>query len=337
MAAADTLLHIVFHGNCIDGWLSAYIAHTGYHSLAASAGISYSNVKGVQLWPISPNQEWTWSKIPIRGCHVLLLDVSLPEKSLAAWERVALSVYCVDHHVSSVSTWERRPLAATLRTDRCATWLTWELVYPELPVPDWVALVDRIDRWADVTEEDRALRELLYPIALLPVKGQFEEAIVATRQFIQLHAFPSFRSLQIEKGKGALARKVDDFKTILEKQPVCMLTVEEAHCALWGLPSTWEGHTVFIVDGTGVAVDSTDASASIFDMYPEVSVFVTYRHKFYTNRWSGRKEHTVLYSVRANEKAGIDLTAGDVFAGHPCAAGGKRVYAKTTAFVIETM
>jgi hypothetical protein len=335
-AAATTTLHIVFHGNCIDGWFSTYIAHTGYHILAANAGISYSNVKDVKLWPISPNQEWTWSAIPIRGCHVLLLDVSLPEKWLMAWERAALSVYCVDHHVTSQPVWAERPLS-TIRIDRCATWLTWELVYPELPVPEWVALIDRIDRWTDVTLEDRALRELMYPIATLPVKGQWEEALIATRQFLDLHAFPSFRSLQIENGKKALARKVDEFKAVLEKQPVCVLTVDETHCTQWGLPDVWKGHRVFIVDGTGVAIDSTDAGASIFDMYPDVSVFVTYRHKYYTNRRTGREEHTILYSVRAHEKAGIDLTAGSVFAGHPCSAGGMRAYEKSAAFMIETM
>jgi hypothetical protein len=333
---APTTLHIVFHGNCIDGWLAAYLAQIGYRMMSVSAGFPYMTVADVRMWAISPSQEWTWAMIPVKGCHVLLLDVSLPEHSLRAWEASALSVYCVDHHVTSLPAWTGRGGPSLIRTDRCATWLTWELVYPEIPPPEWVEMVDRIDRWCDVTEEDRAVRELLYPIAQMAVKGQISEAIMATQHFTFLYGFPSFREIQVGQGKEALAAKEAAFKVTLASQPTCILEVEAAHCAAWALPASWMGQKVFIINSTGRMMDSTDAGATIFELYPEVNIFLNYRYKHYVNR-KGIAEDSVIYSVRAREGAGVDLTAGAVFAGHPCAAGGSKPYEKSTAFVIESM
>jgi hypothetical protein len=329
-------LHIVFHGNCIDGWLSAFLAHKGFRMMSVNGGFPYMTIGDVRLWAISPSQEWTWAMVPVKGCHVLLLDVSLPEHSLKAWERTALSVYCVDHHVTSLPAWTGRAGPSLVRTDRCATWLTWELIYPELPPPEWVALVDRIDRWTDVTEEDRAVRELLHPIAQMAVKNQFAEAIYATQQFTFFYNFPSFRALQVEQGMAALAAKDAAFKASLASQPTSMVTLDADLCAAWKVPGAWIGQTVFIINSTGVMMDSTDAAATLFEMYPEVNIFLNYRHKRYVNR-KGIAEESVIYSVRAREGSGVDLTAGAVFAGHPCAAGGSKPFEKLVPFVIEAL
>jgi hypothetical protein len=331
-----TTLHIVFHGNCIDGWGAAYIAQSDVGALTEKAGLPYESVADVQMWAISPNQSWTWSKIPVRGCHVLLLDVSLPASWLSTWERAALSVHCVDHHVSSVPVWTGREDRAVLCMDRCATWLTWELVHPEEAVPDWVAFVDRIDRWCDVTEEDRAVRELLHPIAQMPVKGQFDEALTQMHAFILRYTYPSLRALQAEQGRAALALKTAALQKALGERPTCQVSVDVEKCALWSLPADWLGQKVFVLNSTGVQVDSTEAAAALFELHADVNVFVNYRHKSYVNR-RGIVEKSIVYSVRAREGCGLDLTAGAVFAGHPCAAGGARPLAVGAAFVIETM
>jgi hypothetical protein len=100
---------------------------------------------------------------------------------------------------------------------------------------------------------------------------------------------------------------------------------------MWSLPDTWLGLKVFILNGTGVTVDSTEAAQAIFNLYPEVSVFISYRHKSY------REARSIVYSVRARDESPIDLTAGGVFAGHPRAAGGARPLEAGVPFVLEAL
>jgi hypothetical protein len=326
-------LHIVFHGNCIDGWLSAYIASGGVRELAAR-GFPYPSIDSIQLWAISPNQAWTWSRVPVRGCHVLLLDVTLPEDHLKGWEAAALSVYCIDHHASSLPQWAGREGRGLQTAEHCATWLTWSLVYPEKPVPEWVALSERIDLWTDVTAEDRALREVLYPIAVLAVKGLYHEALARTDAFLNAYEDPAKRALQVEQGQKEVVKKSLALKATLEKQPTHLLTVEMEHCSKWSLPSSWLGLKVFLLNGTGVGVDSTEAAQAIFELYPEVSVFISYRHKCYID-WKRIEHRSIVYSARARDESPIDLTTGGVFAGHPHAAGGARPLEAGVAFVIE--
>jgi hypothetical protein len=224
-STSSPTLHIVFHGNCIDGWLSAYIASGSLRALAANAGFPYESVATYEMWAISPNQAWTWKRVPVEGCHVLLLDVSLPEEHLKAWESAALSVHCIDHHASNLPQWSERETKGVLKTEHCATWLTWGLAHPGEAVPDWVALADRIDLWTGVTAEDRALREVLYPLAVLAVRGLYREAFEQTRAFIAAYEDPEQRALQVEQGQKEMVRKDLAFKASLERQPTHLLAV----------------------------------------------------------------------------------------------------------------
>lgn len=334
-ASTPATLHIVFHGNCVDGWLSAYIAQGAIAELTA-AGFPYASVAGVQLWAISPNQAWTWKRVPVAGCHVLLLDVTLPDEPLKAWEAAALSVHCIDHHASNLPQWAERAGRGVMSTEHCATWLTWALVYPTRPIPEWVALSERIDLWTGVTAEDRALREVMYPLAQLALKGLFPEAIAATREFIAAYEDPAVRALQVEMGRSLQVKKDLEFKASLEKQPTQILPITAEHCAKWALPESWLGLQVFILNGTGVMVDATDAAQAIFNLIPTVSVFISYRHRRYVN--PAREEIlSIVYSARARDEAPLDLTAGGVFAGHPRAAGGSRPLEAGVAFVLEAL
>jgi hypothetical protein len=87
---------ILFHGNCIDGWFSAYIAY----SVLKNQGI-------VNMFPIAPGQPNTWPKtVQMAGTHILLLDVSVAENYRTAWiTSGALSVSCIDHHASAIEHW----------------------------------------------------------------------------------------------------------------------------------------------------------------------------------------------------------------------------------------
>lgn len=328
-------LHIVFHSHCIDGWFSAFIAFQHWRNWE-----KYRDVDNVQMWPISPNQERTWPKAHrLRDDHVLLVDVTVSEAYLREWERKTASLYCIDHHLSAMPIWAERLACCTLRTERCAAWLTWEAFQPGVEVPEWVAMVDRIDRWCDVTAEDRAFRELMQGIAnhaakILTASEIIYEAVEQTHAFLRYFTTPLLRPMLLLEGHGLLADKEAATKALFATLPTRTIELQEHHAAQWGLPPTWLGHTVFIIETTGASLDSTEAANSIFDTHDHIDLFVSYRHKRYVRR-DGFEERSIVYSVRARKETGIDLTVGDLFSGHPCAAGGcKPLGEKEPAFLI---
>ena len=77
---------ILFHGNCIDGWFSAYIACSALTPQA-------SNIK---MYPISPSQTNTWpTAAEMAGTHILLVDVSVAQSYRTAWAAAGSSRFDV--------------------------------------------------------------------------------------------------------------------------------------------------------------------------------------------------------------------------------------------------
>ena len=313
-------LRILFHGNCIDGLACFYLykkAHAGH------------NVVG---FPVSPNEERTWPQDPenIAEWDIVLLDISMPDEILRRWEATARSVRVIDHHATSEAVLTAaRPASVIFSTDRCATFLTYQFLHPGRPIPDWVHMVDRIDRWKDVTFNDRAMREMLHPMAKLAVQGQLDLALQQMDSFANLSSRPVSTDLFtfILEGSARLGAKEHYLNSILSGgRPTAKWTIDEALATSWHLPSSWIGTTVFSVDTTGISCfDSTDASQMVFDRCPDVTVFVNYIKTSWIRQ--GHPQSKYKYCVRARE--GIDLTVGGVFSGHPCAAGDVKQYEGT--------
>ena len=158
---------ILYHGNCIDGWFSAYFAYT-----------SIGATNPVQMFPISPGQMNTWPNVKqMAGTHVLMLDVSVAEIHRTNWlENGVISVNCIDHHSSSIEHWAHD--ACPINVESCAAMQTFRHFYPEHPVPFWLEMIDRIDRWDNVTYEDRCIREILTIISHKPVQRKLDEAFM---------------------------------------------------------------------------------------------------------------------------------------------------------------
>lgn len=307
--ASPLPISIVFHGNCVDGWMSAYIAYSFY----------ITEGRTITLYPISPSVEHTWpSQDFIRNTSVILLDISLPEEELKIWENISASVFCIDHHSTSASQWnasEERKARSVHSSEACATVLTWKYFYYSLPLPEWALQIDRFDRWKSPTYDDRCIREYLMPIARLPTLGRVQEALTATADFICLYSLPSARILLLQQGASALASKQAALNAIVDKGIVVSITQDQVD--LWKLPEKWIGKQVFVVDTTNSVLDSTEASQTAFERHPTATIFINWRKKIYHNNAA------IIYSARARE--GEDLTDGGVFAGHPTSAGGKRI------------
>ena len=302
---------ILFHGNCIDGWFSAYIAHS-----------SLKLVGTVAMYPISPNQQNTWpSAAKMSGTHVLLLDVSLAKVHRDAWTAAGVaSISCIDHHASAMEHWSDG--VCPIDTTSCAAIQTWRCFVTGMPIPFWLAHIDRIDRWDNPTYEDRCVREVLNVIAHKPVQQKMDEAFALTESFLMSMNAPLGIMTIVAQGKQILDQKDGALLQILARGSIQAMTQE--HVVAWKLPAHWLGTNVFIIDNTNITLDSTEAAHIVFLHYPQVGAFVNYRKKVLYGRGSMAVEKEVYtYSARSR---GFDLTHGEsVLKGHPTSAGASLV------------
>ena len=312
---------ILFHGNCIDGWFAAYFAYCNLQET------------NVQMFPIAPSQPNTWpSAETMEGTYVWLLDVSVPEYIREEWFAAgALTIQCIDHHATAIEQW---PAACCpIHTDCCAALQTFRHFYPDAEVPAWLHSIDRVDRWVDVTYEDRCLREFLHEIARLPVQHQISEAIEMTNQFLyNMEHHPETYAWYVHQGEQQLIHKDATLVSVCEKLGHIIL-IDEARAAQWQLPATWLGRKVFLMNTTDVILDTTEAAHLVFTKHPEIAVFINYRNKtFYTAKKNGIMKSMVVYSARSSVPHGLDVTEGTIFRGHPTSAGASLVRGEAPHF-----
>lgn len=303
----DKLFTILFHGNCIDGWFSTFIAHTYLKSHGK-----------LQMFPISPSQQHTWPEPKqTANSHILLLDVSMnPTHRQLFLDAGALSIECIDHHESSISHWS--PESNPINTSSCAAIQTWKHYYPQQEIPFWLSAIDRIDRWDHPTYDDRCLREILYSIAKLPVQKQMDLAFTLTEQFMLTLNSPQQFLQYMFRGKEILEQKDNDLTQYLVSKGTFLNLIEE-HIHYWNLPFHWVGQTIFLLDNTDRIIDTTEAAHLIFLNFPAVTVFINYRNKSFLSKGSNSELKTmVVYSARST---GFNLTTNTIFKGHPTSAG----------------
>jgi len=301
-------INILFHGNCIDGWFSAYIAHSFFKN-----DNNGNNGKKINLYPISPNQPNTWpNSSTLSSSNILLLDVSVPQLTREKWLKDgALIFVCIAHHISAIEHW---PIGACpINTQSCTAIQTWQKFYPGIDVPFWIHHIDRIDRWDNPTYEDRCVREVLNEIAHKPVQKKLVDAFALTDLFIMNMSTPVGVMMVLAQGKQILDKKDAELLGILNKGAIYTITLE--HISMWNLPNSWLNIIVFTIDNTNITLDTTEAAHLLFHYYPQVQVFINYRMK----ALKGGQKCMIVYSARSR---GFDLTEGSsILRGHKTSAG----------------
>ena len=292
---------ILYHGNCIDGWFSAYIAFTSLQTRGP-----------VQMFPISPNQVRTWpSKQEMSGTHIVMVDISVPKQYRELWLKAgAKSILCIDHHSSSIEHWD--PKECPINVESCAALQTHNYFYPGDAVPGWLFAIDRIDRWDNVTYEDRCFREMLSIIAHKPIRGNVEEAISLTVKFIHDMNDNQTIGTYLSQGKQILDQKDSTLTQLIQRGQLILVNQEVLDA--WKLPESWHHHIIFVLDNSNISMDTTEAAHLFFLMQPNASVFINYRKQHI----QGKGYPQYIFSGRAR---GLDLTQGTIFKGHPAAAG----------------
>jgi len=307
---------ILYHGNCIDGWFSAFIAYTHY----------IRENKDVTMYPICPSQPNTWPGLDkLAGTHILLTDVSVAKEFRDQWMNGGvLSIQCIDHHESSLEHWTNEP--NPIHTECCATLLAFRRFFPEEEPAPWIFSIDRIDRWDNPTYEDRCLREMLNIIAHKPVQKRQNEAIQMTDDFIRAMEDQEKYRAFLERGRQILLAKDEQLLGVLAQRGT-FHRFNEHHLMTWNLPQSWLNANVFIMDNTHITIDSTEAAQLVFDHYPMTDVFINYRVKSFLSKDAKPvQKQVVTYSARSR---GFPLTEGTIFKGHPVAAGASIVIGDT--------
>jgi hypothetical protein len=310
---------ILFHGNCIDGWFSCYIAYSILRTKGALA-----------MYPIAPGQPNTWpSAAVLEGTHVLMVDVSVPEATREHWmAHGALSIQCIDHHASAVEHWSE---CCPIHVESCAAIQTWQHFYPALPIPFWLQQIDRMDRWDHPTEDDRSIREILIHISHRPVQKRFDQAIQMTEDFLKKVSTQEGWSEIVEKGRAILEKKDAALRETLAAGRT--VVISETELLAWHLPETWLGKLVYIMDNTDQPFDSTEASHLVFTHYPETDVFINYRKKsFRVGRGKNSMvmdQQMIVYSARSQS---LSLTERTILRGHPTSAGASLLIGEAAFF-----
>lgn len=298
------LLNILYHGNCIDGWFSAYIIYSALKD----------KYEDVHFMPISPNQPRTWPKLhDILQRDIILTDVMVDKEALEDWSAVANSVFCIDHHETTKDT--MCSMSNALHdTSCCATMLAWKKYYPEKEVPKWVEQINRIDMWTDITDDDRAMREILNPLA-----HQCDCYLIQTEFLIENFDNEEHHKSIMRIGHEQLREKDEGLKLLFRAKNGRVMKLTEEKCEQWGLSTEWVGKKGYIIDTTNVVIDSTEAGYVALQENPEADFFCNYRRKEFIRKDTQKKEVAYVYSVRA--QPGMDVTIDGVFAGHKTSAG----------------
>ena len=310
---------ILFHGNCIDGWFAAYIAHSYFKQFVP-----------VQMFPVAPGQPNTFPDVnKMEETNILLVDVSVSKDIRDKWmeNKNILTIHCIDHHESSIEHW---PVDnCPIETSCCAAIQTYHNFYPSGPIPFWLNIIDRIDRWVDVQYEDRCIRELLYLIAHKPVQKKMNEAFALTEQFIYHMDIQPNIPYYISLGKEILDKKDAALSIVIAEGYVHTFT--QQYIDTWKLPETWLGLNVYILDNTNIVIDSSEASYLVFLKHPDVQVYINYRKKsFYVKE--GNKQIMKSMYVYSARSRGFNLTTDTIFNGHPTSAGASLVIGETELF-----
>lgn len=300
---------ILYHANCIDGWFSAYLTHQH---------LIYDGDKPHRMIAITPSCPNT---IPgpqeLAGQHIMMVDVSVDAEIRARWmEGGALSIECVDHHEAAHVHWPAGE--SPIDTHECTAMQLGRRFTCDKVMPEWLQAIDRVDRWDHPTHEDRCLREMFLRIAHLPGQGKEAQALQETSTFIELWDNAEKRADFIRCGEVILRQKEEAL--LAEFAAGRLVTVDKVSQTAWGLPSSWVGVRVFLLDTTHVTIDSTEAAHVAFQNYPDAEVFINYRRKTFRSKSASRRSNNmIVYSARSR---GFSLTGdGSMFNGHSASAG----------------
>jgi len=300
---------LLYRGNAIDGWISAFIAHTALTQKG----------EGVLLYPLYANAPLPAHRLPVwKGTHVLLLDLSIPSEERELLRREGIrSIQCFDHHESSRAHWDEKD--CPVDTTVCTAIQVWRAYYPAQEMPFWLSSVDRLSRWEAPTVDDRCLREVLAPLARMAGDVSVPAALAATKAFMEEAMRPDEAPFRQRMAVGqALLVKKDQMLYAELSQKGHYHVIGEEELKTWKLSREWFGLTLYLLDNSDFVIDTTEASHLMFYHNPHVDVFINYRKRVRRDPVTKLLTATYIYSARSQA---FDVRQGGFFQGQATSAG----------------
>jgi len=130
-----------YHSNDLDGHCSGAIVKTA-HPACEMIGYNYGD-------------EFPWDKV--KDQDVWLVDVSLqPFSDMLKLKEVARNVTLIDHHVTLIDSLKEAgvPFEGVQVVGLAGCELTWDVVFPGVPLPRAVYLLGRYDVWDHAADSD---------------------------------------------------------------------------------------------------------------------------------------------------------------------------------------
>jgi len=246
----------------------------------------------------------------MKSDHIFICSVDIPIDIKQLWvtSHIAKTISWIHHTDYGYSNEETTVTFPHLEESSLSLKTYQTLISNE--VPSWLLSIDRISRWDNPTNYDRALREYLHDLALMPYRnetGLQTEAINALDKFVTEMDTTDGHIQIMSQATRTLNHKDSHLLQILSKG--VFHTINHTHLTHWRLPREWFGLRIFVLDNTNQAIDSTEAYHVVIQKHPSIDVFINFRKKNNSYHYSARSQHFPL------------TFPGSFFNGHPSSAG----------------
>ncbi len=131
---------IFYHGNCPDGFGGAYAAWKKFGDDAQYIGLKHER-------PLP---------VDITGKEVYFIDYCFPKPAMDDILAKAKRLVVLDHHEGIADVVEAMP-EHVYDAERSGATIAWSYFHPEMPVPAFLSLVEKADRYQPLTDDERAL------------------------------------------------------------------------------------------------------------------------------------------------------------------------------------
>jgi len=160
-------MYCIYHSRDLDGWCSAAIVKKWFRE-KYSDGVVLS--KETHDQNPKPNNYlymigWDYGDVvpDLSKEDIILVDISFPKNEMfKLWHRLDKKTIWIDHHISAINdnkdlVWEQSH--GIQNTKKAACELTWEYLFPNEKIPEFVRLLGRYDCFGHkgTSEEQRVL------------------------------------------------------------------------------------------------------------------------------------------------------------------------------------
>jgi len=142
---------VIFHYPCQDGLASGWIVNH-YHKLEN---------KSIELYPIQHGTPLDMTRLSNK--KIIFCDYAPTADVLEQVEKTASQIQILDHHKTAKEALQNKPYAIF---DMCKSGagLTWDFFFPNLPMPNFIQMIQDRDLWTWKIPESRSLTAGLFTL-----------------------------------------------------------------------------------------------------------------------------------------------------------------------------